>query len=418
MLQKPIGNIEIKGKIEKFIVCGDSGCDGYNTEGIAVFEEILRNKADFTVIAGDIVSIGSQANFNFFEKTVNKTTNNPVYVIPGNHDINLYEEFCGKKNYCIITDDEMFIFLDNSKRYFSEETINILRDGIDKAGDRDIFIFFHIPPKNPYLPNNIADEEWNKIRKEIDIKKSQIKKIFCGHIHAAVEYMLDGYEIIITGGAGSKFDGYENSVTGKNDYHFYSAEKRSGEWEIKIVEVPYHKTKADYTTKEEQEVLLNLEKAFLNEAVAYRKYQLYAEIAESEGYSGIAKLFRAASESEYYHAKNMLISMNGIESTMKNLEKAIENEQYESEEMYMKFAKTAENTSSNRAYNSFLSALEAEKVHYKLLKEAYESLKNGNDIKIGEYHTCTRCGYTHKGEQVPRYCPGCGTDMFKFSDVK
>lgn len=418
MLKKIIDNINFEKPIENFIVCGDSGCDGYNTEGVIVFEEILNKKSDFTVIAGDLVPVGTANNYEYFKEIVDTQSASDVFCICGNHDIKLYDEFLGKKDYYVNDENTILIFLDNSKRYFSQETMEFLDNALEENRGKEIFLFFHIPPKNPLVANNIIEEEWNKIKSSLDKYKDKVIAIFCGHIHSYADYNLDGYRVIITGGAGSKFDIIEHSKYNNENYHYYVLKKVNGFWIIEKIDVHYQNAKMEYKTKGELDTLMNLEKAYLGEAAAHRKYLLYAEISEKEGYHGTAKLFRATAESEYFHAKNMLAAMNGIDTTKINLESAIENERFESEEMYVRFMKSAKENKMNRAYNAFLAAHEAEKVHYRLLKEAYEKIKSGEDISIEQYYTCNRCGYTHKGENPPRYCPGCGTDMFKFSIVK
>ena len=66
----------------------------------------------------------------------------------------------------------------------------------------------------------------------------------------------------------------------------------------------------------------NLQEAFAGESQANRRYLFFAEKAEKEGHPRIARLFRAAAESETVHARNHLRAMGGIKSTKENLEAA------------------------------------------------------------------------------------------------
>jgi len=50
----------------------------------------------------------------------------------------------------------------------------------------------------------------------------------------------------------------------------------------------------------------NLMEAFAGESQANRKYLAYARQAEKEGYTQVAKLFRAAAEAETVHAPRSL----------------------------------------------------------------------------------------------------------------
>ena len=70
----------------------------------------------------------------------------------------------------------------------------------------------------------------------------------------------------------------------------------------------------------------DLKEAFAGESQANRKYLAFAKQAEKEGYSQVAKLFRAAAEAETIHAHNHLRTLGGINSTAENLQEAIEGE--------------------------------------------------------------------------------------------
>jgi len=59
----------------------------------------------------------------------------------------------------------------------------------------------------------------------------------------------------------------------------------------------------------------NLKEAFAGESQANRKYLAFAKKADQEGYSQVAKLFRAAAEAETVHAHNHLRVLNGVKST-------------------------------------------------------------------------------------------------------
>ena len=55
----------------------------------------------------------------------------------------------------------------------------------------------------------------------------------------------------------------------------------------------------------------------------------FAKQAEKEGYSQVAKLFRAAAEAETIHAHNHLRTLGGINTTAENLQEAIEGETHD-----------------------------------------------------------------------------------------
>ena len=64
----------------------------------------------------------------------------------------------------------------------------------------------------------------------------------------------------------------------------------------------------------------NLKEAFAGESQANRKYLAFAKKADQEGYSQVAKLFRAAAEAETIHAHNHLRVLKGVRSTKENLQ--------------------------------------------------------------------------------------------------
>ena len=79
---------------------------------------------------------------------------------------------------------------------------------------------------------------------------------------------------------------------------------------------------------------MNLLQAFAGESQANRKYLAFAKQAEKEGYSQVARLFRAAAEAETVHAIAHLRALGDIGTTAENLTAAIAGETFEFTEMY------------------------------------------------------------------------------------
>ena len=86
----------------------------------------------------------------------------------------------------------------------------------------------------------------------------------------------------------------------------------------------------------------NLEAAFAGESQARNKYTYFASKAKKEGFEQIAALFLKTADNEKEHAKLWFKELNGIGSTAENLAAAAEGENYEWTDMYEGFAKTAE----------------------------------------------------------------------------
>lgn len=160
----------------------------------------------------------------------------------------------------------------------------------------------------------------------------------------------------------------------------------------------------------------NLREAFAGESQANRRYLFFADKAEKEGHSSIARLFRAAAEAETVHAYNHLRNMDGIKSTRENLEAAITGEHHEFTKMYPAFIEQAKEEGNRRAGSGFNFASKVEKVHHDLYQKALEAIEAGKQLKDEPYFVCGVCGYTVGGE-VPDECPICGAPGSRFKRV-
>jgi rubrerythrin len=161
----------------------------------------------------------------------------------------------------------------------------------------------------------------------------------------------------------------------------------------------------------------NAREAFAGESQANRKYQAFAEKAESEGYKNISRLFKAASEAEAIHAKKLLKAMGSIASTKENLEKAVKGETHEYTEMYPEFVREAEAEKQSDALLAFTYAMKAEEVHANLYKEALKSLNAGQDMSNRTVWLCPVCGNIFLG-QPPEKCPICSVFKKMFREIQ
>jgi len=161
----------------------------------------------------------------------------------------------------------------------------------------------------------------------------------------------------------------------------------------------------------------NLQEAFAGESQANRKYLAFAKKAEQDGFSQVAKLFRAAAEAETIHAHAHLKAMGGINNTEQNLNEAIQGETDEFTSMYPDMIKTAKKEDEQEAMISFFRANKVEEVHAGLYKKALESVKSGKDLEAADIHVCELCGNTVEGE-APDVCPFCGAKKDQFHKIK
>ena len=157
----------------------------------------------------------------------------------------------------------------------------------------------------------------------------------------------------------------------------------------------------------------NLKNAFAGESQANRRYMAFAKKAEQEGFMQVAKLLKAAGESETVHALNHLKIIGETKSTMENLVTAVSGETFEFNEMYPDYINTAKQEGKKQAVWSFDVANKVEKIHAKLFNKAIETLKNQKPLEQVDYYVCSVCGNTVEGSP-PEKCPICGSPKEKF----
>ena len=158
----------------------------------------------------------------------------------------------------------------------------------------------------------------------------------------------------------------------------------------------------------------NLLEAFAGESQANRRYLAFAKQAEKEGYTQVAKLFRAAAEAETVHAHTHLRTLGGVKSTAENLKEAISGETHEFTNMYPAMIDDAKKEGSKAAERGFTYANKVEKVHAALYQKASDNL---GTLEEADYYVCSVCGYTCENEP-PDTCPVCGSKSTAFFEVK
>lgn len=160
------------------------------------------------------------------------------------------------------------------------------------------------------------------------------------------------------------------------------------------------------TTKE------NLQEAFSGESQANQKYRAFAKKADAEGFKNIAKLFRLTAEAERIHAEGHLKALDKVGSTLENLQSAISGETYEFEQMYPPMLEQAK-SEDHKAARMFQYAVDAEEVHAKLYKLAFDAVKEGKDLDVEDFYLCPVCGHIEFGKPEDS-CPICGALASKY----
>ncbi len=159
----------------------------------------------------------------------------------------------------------------------------------------------------------------------------------------------------------------------------------------------------------------NLKEAFAGESQANQKYRAFGEAALKDGLPNIARLFRTTAEAERIHAAGHLAALEGIKSTVENLQAAIDGETYEFTTMYPPMLQQAE-SEDHKAKRMFKYAVQAEAIHAKLYRLALDAAKRGEDLAVTKIFLCPFCGHIEFNE-APEKCPICGAKKEKFVTV-
>ncbi len=171
----------------------------------------------------------------------------------------------------------------------------------------------------------------------------------------------------------------------------------------------------------------NLRSAYGGESMAHMRYTRWGDRAEEEGFSNVARLFRAIASAEVVHATNHFNALKdvkgdhlcasmavfGVGKSEENLAGAIAGETFEIEEMYPAYRAVAEMQDEKEAQRSIHYAISAEKIHAEMFKKARQAVAGGSDLELGPVGICSVCGYTVEGD-IPEKCPICGAPREKF----
>lgn len=143
-------------------------------------------------------------------------------------------------------------------------------------------------------------------------------------------------------------------------------------------------------------------------------YLAFAEQADKDGMDHIARLFRAAAESEKIHALIHYKFMNRPGDTRENLKYAAEAEKMGYTRFYPDMVRDAEAAGETAIAQCFRALVKVEEGHAEIFARA---LKDPFSIKEDtEYYVCSVCGYLSEGSCDK--CPACGVGTDKFKKVE
>lgn len=385
-------------------VIGDPGCEGLGTYNMKVYAGALEESSrdDITLIAGDLVPIGTEHYYQVIQDMTEILAGNDVYCLRGNHDTGAYTEYFGEKNYALLMDHFAVVVLDNAVRRFEEEGLGLLSEVLSMDEVRQVVIGFHIPVPNHFIPNSVSGEEFSRLKEAYGSWKEKVKYLLCGHVHSRFEDQIDGIPLICTGGGGAMIvDVSEDIKACDVEHHVVHFYEEDG-----VLKYRFSNLSEDCYRRESEDGVLRqkLEETVQGELMAHFKYLMFADRAKRRGFDHIASLFKALASSEYHHARNFYSVLERPGAFTEAAGTYVSGETFEYEYLYKMMAEYAKDHESPLVGQAYGGAAAAEKVHASLLKQASDVEAFGGKT----IYVCPICGYVMEGESVPERCPVCG----------
>ena len=155
----------------------------------------------------------------------------------------------------------------------------------------------------------------------------------------------------------------------------------------------------------------NLMEAFACESKAHTKYSYYASKARKDGYEQIAAIFEETSHNEKEHAKLWFKLLHGgdMPDTMANLRDAADGENYEWTDMYERMAVDAEEEGFSAIAKRFRAVADIERLHEERYRRLLQNIEEGIVFsRDGDrVWVCRNCGHIVIGPKAPAACPVC-----------
>ena len=128
---------------------------------------------------------------------------------------------------------------------------------------------------------------------------------------------------------------------------------------------------------------------------------------EKEHAKRLMKLANADAKGEMVYVEGKFPVLMG--NTAENLKAAAEGENEEYSQMYPSFAKIADEEGFSNIASVFRSIAQAEKFHEERYLKLLETLENGNTFKRDTpvVWKCNNCGFIFEGLEAPERCPAC-----------
>lgn len=123
----------------------------------------------------------------------------------------------------------------------------------------------------------------------------------------------------------------------------------------------------------------------------------------------IADIFEKTADNEKEHAKLWFKELQGIGTTEENLLNAAKSENYEWTDMYATFAEEAEDEGFTEIAKKFRRVAEIEKSHEERFRALLENIEMQTVFEKSEETVwiCRNCGHLVMGKKAPEVCPVC-----------
>jgi rubrerythrin len=153
----------------------------------------------------------------------------------------------------------------------------------------------------------------------------------------------------------------------------------------------------------------NLMEAFSGESQARNKYTYFADVAQREGYDHLSEIFLKTAKNEQEHARMWFEELDNLGNTAENLLQAAEGENYEWTDMYVRFAKDAEDEGFKALAARFRRVADIEKAHEERYRALLKNVEMQQVFEKGEetMWECRVCGHLVMGKKAPEVCPVC-----------
>jgi rubrerythrin len=182
-------------------------------------------------------------------------------------------------------------------------------------------------------------------------------------------------------------------------------------------------------------LLENLRTAYVSESNGHARYEGFATVADTQGWHGVATLFRAAAIAEQIHADNhgRILRQRGGEMeftphsvhpgmTLENLRTAVAGEAFEVDSLYPSFVEQARQCRDVAVERTYRWALEAEKAHARLFNEALARMESEDEeswiTQADGFYVCPGCGYTTEHQHEVEVCRVCDCAWNRFGVVR